>query len=138
MIYDHELKKAYYKSLKNNTEKEMEIPVKCQDALSCLYFFRSLDLDLNKEYEINVNSDEKNWILRVAVLKQVPSKDIRSMGSFPAILVEPKAKYQGLFVKKGRVKVWLTDDKRKIPILMSSKIPFGSVSASIKSIHLEK
>ena len=39
----------------------------------------------------------------------------------------------GLFVKRGRLKIWLTDDARRIPVRMRAKVAGGSVSADLES-----
>ncbi len=44
MTYDQTNHKAHYLSRKNNSEKEMLIPENVQDALSCGYVFRTLDV----------------------------------------------------------------------------------------------
>ena len=50
------------------------------------------------------------------------------------VVVEPQLlEGTGLFVKEGRLKLWLTDDARRIPVRMRSKVPVGSVSADLES-----
>lgn len=50
------------------------------------------------------------------------------------VVVEPQLlEGTGLFVKEGRLKIWLTDDARRIPVRMRSKVPVGSVSADLES-----
>ena len=52
----------------------------------------------------------------------------------PTVIVEPVlAEGTGLFVKEGRLKVWLTDDARRIPVRMRAKVAIGSVSADLES-----
>lgn len=52
----------------------------------------------------------------------------------PTVVVEPLlAEGTGLFVKKGRLTVWLTDDERRVPVRMRSKVAIGSVSADLES-----
>jgi hypothetical protein len=50
------------------------------------------------------------------------------------IVVEPMlAEGTGLFVRRGRLTVWLTDDARRIPVRMRSKVPIGWVSADLEA-----
>lgn len=50
------------------------------------------------------------------------------------VIVEPLlAEGTGLFVKKGRLLIWLTDDERRIPVRMRSKVAIGSVSADLEA-----
>ena len=36
-------------------------------------------------------------------------------------------------MKEGRLKIWLTDDERRIPVRLRSKVAVGSVSADLES-----
>jgi hypothetical protein len=52
----------------------------------------------------------------------------------PTVVVEPLlAEGTGLFAKKGRLTIWLTDDERRVPVRMRSKVAIGSVSADLES-----
>jgi hypothetical protein len=44
-------------------------------------------------------------------------------------------RYPGLFQNKGRLLVWLTNDSRRIPVLMKSKILVGSINAVLKEYN---
>ncbi len=37
----------------------------------------------------------------------------------------------GLFKGEGRIYIWLTDDDRKMPVLVSTKIKIGNVDAEL-------
>lgn len=50
------------------------------------------------------------------------------------VVLEPQLlEGTGLFVKKGRLRIWLTDDARRIPVRLRSKVAIGSVSADLES-----
>jgi hypothetical protein len=52
----------------------------------------------------------------------------------PTIVVEPHlAEGTGLFVKEGRLKLWLTDDERRVPVRMRSRVAIGSVAGDLES-----
>jgi hypothetical protein len=48
-------------------------------------------------------------------------------------VVEPILRGPGVFTQKGRLTVWLTDDARRMPVLMKSKVVIGHVAAVLKS-----
>ncbi len=131
MIYDQASHKATYHSIKNNTTKEMEIPPNVQDSLSTLYFFRTLPLEIGKSAFIDVNADEKNWRLEIKVLK---SGLLRLFGKeeIPAVLVEPLAKFHGVFIRKGRMQIWFSLDEKRVPLYMKAHVPFGIVEVVLK------
>jgi hypothetical protein len=45
--------------------------------------------------------------------------------------VEPVLDGDGIFVSKGRIFIWLTDDDRRIPVLMECEIALGSIKAKL-------
>jgi hypothetical protein len=52
---------------------------------------------------------------------------------YSTVIVEPLlVEGSGLFVRKGRLQVWLTDDARRVPVRMRSKVAIGSVSADLE------
>jgi hypothetical protein len=103
-----------------------------QDILSSFYFFRTLDLKVGKPVDIDNYGDGKIYPLRVHVLKketiEVPA------GTFRCIVVEPVMRVEGIFKQTGQLRIWLTDDERKMPVLMKSKVLIGSIDARLRKI----
>jgi hypothetical protein len=40
-----------------------------------------------------------------------------------------------VFQHKGEIYIWLTDDERKIPVLMKSEISIGSIMATLVAMQ---
>ncbi|HAP36800.1 MAG TPA: hypothetical protein DCQ28_13015 [Bacteroidetes bacterium] len=38
----------------------------------------------------------------------------------------------GLFKSEGRILIWLSDDERKIPVKVNTKVIIGSIDAELK------
>jgi hypothetical protein len=49
-------------------------------------------------------------------------------GVFNCVVIEPVLKAGGIFKNKGRLVIWLTDDERRMPVMMKSKVAIGSIS----------
>ncbi len=49
-------------------------------------------------------------------------------------MVEPLLKAGGIFKNKGRLVIWLTDDARRLPVLMKSKVAIGSVKVVLQEV----
>lgn len=105
-----------------------------QDALTSLYYVRTIRLEVGKSIFMETFSDGKKYSLEVKVVKKeritVPA------GTFRTIVVEPLLKTAGIFEHQGKIKVWLTDDRLRIPILMKSRVLIGSISAQLKVFKL--
>jgi len=105
------------------------IPFFVQDALSSLYFLRTRELVIGKPVIIDVFEDKKLWQVEVQVLGR--ERISTPAGEFDTVLIKPLLKFEGIFQRKGDLYVWLTDDNRKMPVRMKSKIKIGSIFADL-------
>lgn len=110
-------------------KQQSEIAPGAQDPLSVIYYFRTLQLEVGKDIYIEVHDGKQNWTLVVKVLKK--EKITTPAGSFDTIKVKALMRYEGLFLNKGDVFVWFTDDSNRIPVMMESKIKIGHVTATL-------
>ncbi len=130
IIYDHENLVAYENGYK------FEITENIQDILSALYYLRTKPLEVGKRFTFDVGTGKKLWPLEVNVIKR--EKISTPLGKFNTLLVIPKVREEGLFRAKGDLKIWLTDDEMKIPVLMRSRIILGTISAVLIEKRLAK
>ncbi len=110
--------------------KEVPIPPRAQDVLSAMYYVRTLPLEVGQSVTVANHTDGKNYPLVIKVLRK--ETVTVEAGTFDCIVVEPILRGPGLFTQKGRLTVWMTDDKHRMPVLMKSKIVIGSVAAVLK------
>ena len=115
------------------TKKDtIPVPPFIQDILTSFYYARTVSLDVGKHFNIENFGDGKVYPLKVLVLKKERIKV--PAGKFDCIVIEPVLKGEGLFKQEGQLKIWLTDDERRIPVLMKSKIVVGSIDVRLKAI----
>lgn len=99
------------------------------DVLSAFYYVRTLDLKVGQELWLESHADRKNYPLKVLVRGR---EEISTpAGKFNCLVVEPMLRTPGLFKHEGKLTIWLTDDERRMPVLMKSKIPVGSISVTM-------
>ncbi len=133
--FDYKAKEAKYVRVKKKAfssskrTKMIPLPDKVQDPLSCLYYLRGLDLKVGSEHKLTVNTSRKNWVMTLKVLRE-EKLDIKGLGKgkVKCLVVEPSARFQGIFVRKGKMTIWV-EKQTKVPLLMKVKIPIGSASA---------
>jgi hypothetical protein len=113
--------------------KVISTPPAVQDAFSSLYYLRTKNLKVGEKVVIDVFEDKKNWQVEVSVLKRERIK-IYS-GEVDTVLVKPLLKFEGIFQRKGDLYIWLTDDERKIPVQVKTKVIIGSVYAKIIDVN---
>jgi hypothetical protein len=126
--FDHDRLLAVYK------DKEVPIHPMTQDVLSALYFVRTLPLEVGQSIAVANHTNGKNYPLVVRVLKE--ERVTVEAGTFDCIIVEPILHSSGVFKHQGKLTVWLTNDKYRVPVLMKSKVVFGSIAAVLKSYRL--
>jgi hypothetical protein len=124
VVFDH-AQRTVISTLNNDPPKTLDVPEQVQDGLSSLYYLRTReDLETGRTIVINVLDSEKNWSVEFQVLGREKLKT--PMGEFSTIKVRIYPKYKGVFLNKGEVFLWLTDDSRKIPVLIKSKLKVGA------------
>lgn len=127
--FDQENQKARYED-----GKVLDVPPRVHDVLSAFYYARTQPLPDGATFSIPAHDNEKSYDLEVRVLRreriEVPA------GKFACVVVEPVLKSEGIFKSKGQLLVWLTDDDRRLPVKVTSKVPIGSISVSLVEYRL--
>ncbi|OQX82904.1 hypothetical protein B6D60_11405 [candidate division KSB1 bacterium 4484_87] len=128
VVYDQ-----YHGWAVTNKKDSLRIPPCVHDILTSFYFIRTQKLEVGKSLFLDNHADNKLYPLEIKVHKK---ERIRvKAGTFNCIVVEPILRAEGLFKSKGRLLVWLTDDERKIPVQMKSKILIGYITAELKKME---
>jgi hypothetical protein len=105
-----------------------------QDAFSALYFARTQEIKPGLDLSIDNHTDKKNYPLKIIVHGKETIKV--PAGKFDCIVVEPVMRAEGIFKAKGKIKIWLTDDRYKMPVKMQTEVFFlGSISAKLKEFR---
>lgn len=121
----HEQRKATIDD-RDSGYKEIAIPEMVQDIISAFYYLRNQPLEIGKTLSLATYDNGK---INQATVKVVRKETISvDAGEFHCILVQTPI---GPFNNKSDLNIWLTDDDRKIPVLMKSKIAIGSVRAEL-------
>jgi len=127
--FDQETRKAAY-----DDGASMDVPARVHDVLSAFYYVRTQPLPNGATLLLPTHDNKKSYDMEVKVHRrervQVPA------GTFDCVVVEPMLKSEGVFKSKGSILVWLSDDERRIPVLVRSKVPVGSISVSLTDMRL--
>ena len=133
LVFDHGAR-TVVSTLNNDPPQTLTIPDQVQDALSSLYELRTRDdFTIGKTHIINVHDSGKTWSVEVHTLGREKVKT--PAGEFNTIKVKTFPRYEGVFMNKGEIFIWLTDDSRKIPVLMKSTISIGSIMTTLTSMN---
>ena len=118
--------------VKGEASERLEMPPGTQDVISCLYYTRSaLSLQPGASLTMNVYHDKKNRKLDVRVEEiETISGPWGTAETARLLVVMP---FQGVFLNQGNLRVWLTNDERRIPVRMKAKVVIGSIVADLVS-----
>ncbi|MCL2064944.1 MAG: DUF3108 domain-containing protein [Candidatus Cloacimonetes bacterium] len=114
-------------------ERQMEIPTVTYDLLSAFVKVRTMDLVPGQTVEMHVTVDGRNYNALVHVLRKETINTI--LGRVECLVIEPALEGEAIFQQTGDIHVWITNDDRKIPVLLQSKVIFGHFRATLKAIQ---
>ncbi|MBI4535762.1 MAG: DUF3108 domain-containing protein [Ignavibacteriae bacterium] len=116
------------------TEGDYPIPEYVHDIMSAFYYARTLDFSGMKAGDgITMHNFYKDTSHELRV-KFLGRQELNiEAGTFRTIVVEPLVKEGGLFKSEGRIVIWLSDDERKIPVRVNTKVLIGSIDVELKS-----
>jgi hypothetical protein len=134
VVFDH-AQRTVTSTLNNDPPATLDIPEGVQDGLSSLYYLRAREyLETGRTIVIDVLDSEKNWSVEFQILGRERLKT--PLGEFSTIKVRTYPRYKGVFMNKGEVFIWLTDDSRKVPVLMKSKLSVGAFVLTLAEMKL--
>jgi hypothetical protein len=101
-----------------------------QDMLSAFYYARTQNIQAGEPLHIDNHTDRKNYPIEVKVYGK--EKVTVKAGTFDCLLLEPVLRTSTIFENVGKLFIWVTDDKYKMPVKMKSKVVIGSFTAELK------
>ncbi len=97
------------------------------DDASLLYFVRTTPLEVGKVYRFeNYFMNDKNPLLiRVLKTEMMELPDGSKVNCF---VLNPVIDDRGMFADRAEARLWITEDARRIPVQIRSKLAFGQVT----------
>ncbi len=108
----------------------------CHDPLSVVFAARLHSWVVGETFSIPVTNGKITFSTEIKVVKTAKIKT--AAGHFDAILLEPDTKNIGGVFRKSKdakIQFWFSNDPRRLPIVMSSKVAVGSFRAELKKIE---
>ncbi len=129
VIFQQAAGKATYIDHINNERHDFDVPPLVFDPLSSFFHVRTLDLTVGTPVYVAIFDSKKVWSVEVQVLRK--EKISLPKWTVDTIVVRPLMQSEGIFYKKGDIYIWLTDDAKRIPVKMETKVAIGSVIATL-------
>ncbi len=133
-MYDYDHKQAVTTNLLNCRTSTIPLDQPVQDLVSALYYVRVQPLKPTVESGFVVNAASTNYSVNVCPdLRK--TLWIRPLGDVEALRIEPKPTLNIVAANKGRMWFWISDDKHKLPLLVSSDMRIGSAKLVLFKIE---
>lgn len=116
--------------------KYMDVEPCMHDLISIIYFTRNLDYDRmyeGQEIPIKIVMDQEMHPLKIRYFGPEEEVDIKDLGRFNTLRFSPQLITGELFEEGDEMKIYVSDDRNRIPVLIESPVSVGSVKAVLKS-----
>jgi hypothetical protein len=131
--FDHVSLKGYWRSLLKDKEKHFDIYEDTRDLLGLMYWIRKEPIGPKETRHYNVMTDEKMYEM-VVEAEKTDRVALENYGKISAVKMEPKGKFNGMFVRKGRMWVWVSMDPRCVIVRAAASVPVASIKIMLKKV----
>ena len=114
---------------------EIDIPPCVHDVIGGLYFLRTLNLEPGQSTEVPVSDGKKSVMAKVEAQQREDVKT--SEGTFKTIRYEVYLFNDVLYRRSAHLYVWLTDDRRKLPVRVQVRMQFaiGTITLLLEKVE---
>lgn len=132
-VFDRTNRTARWTAKLSGRTKTFPIPADIRDIPSLMYYLRSHEFVPGTRPVFKVMADEKVYDVGVKVDSR-ETLDLPRYKNVRCIKTEPDAAFEGIFVRKGRLWIWISDDKRCLATRIEASIPVANVRAVLWSV----
>jgi len=130
--YKLEAKMNYIDSTLTSEDEVFQIDSEIRDPFSLFYYLRSIPLKVGQKLSFKTFDNGQFVDFHIIVHRK---ENVRvPAGRFRCLVIEPYRKGKTLFKQKGDMRIWLTDDDRRLPVKIETKATFGSMTMLLKKI----
>ncbi|MCS6771306.1 MAG: DUF3108 domain-containing protein [Kiritimatiellae bacterium] len=133
-VFDHAAGKAYWTNRRKNITKEFDIEPDTRDIVTFMYFMRQREFLPGEEASFRVMADEKIYDLFIKA-GPVETLSMPKYGKVKSIRIVPEAAFQGLFVRKGRMTLWVSQDARRVATRIQASVPVANVHVNLYQVR---
>ncbi len=129
----HDKKLAIFQDRISKDIKEVPIESDTQEIFSFIYANRNADIEelAARKHRLFVTGKLYDLDLRI---KDEDNIKVDGLGKIASIEIEPKAEFDGIFLRKGKVFFWISKEKRRVVTCIKAKIAVGKVTAKLQSV----
>ena len=105
-----------------------------QDVLSAIYFIRIQPLEVGKTFDVFIGDGGKVYRTPVKVIEKKRMKTVLGRVDALRVTAELFGPERLIDKEKGEFSIWITDDKRRIPVRGRVKTDYGTFDINLKRV----
>ena len=121
-------------SLITTEEGKFPLTQKIRDPYSMIYYLRTVPLKVGDLFSFTTFDNNKFMDFKIIVHHKEKIKV--PAGKFNCFVIEPFQEGKSLLKSKGDMTIWLSDDKRKLPVRIESNASFGTMILKLKKVSV--
>jgi len=140
VIFDQNAKKIISnrgKTAASTKRTEYEVESCMHDIISIMYHFRNINFDKHskgEKFPIKIFMDKEVWPLEVGYRGKEKDVEIKDWDEeFDTVVFGPEVIEGFVFKESDKMKIYATDDKNRVPLMIESPISVGKVKVVLKS-----
>lgn len=126
--YDQPNRLVWYQK-NREPEQLFEISGTVYNEFASFVITRALALQEGEAIVVPTFADKQRHEVAVELVRRERRRT--AFGNKDTLVVHPKMRFKGLYEKSGNTVLWLTDDRCRVPVEISSKIVIGSLVAEL-------
>ena len=133
-IFDHANKKAYWESLTKGKKKEFPIESDPRDIASLMTWLRRYPFVAASKTAYRVMADDKVYDLFLKTAEKPELMELERYGKVEVLRIDPEAAFEGMFVRKGKLTVWVSTDPRVVCTMIKASVPVANIRITLRDI----
>lgn len=132
-VFHHDKEIAVFQDRISRDIKVVPINRDTQEVLSFLYSARKQDLKQLADHTHTLFVDGKLYTLDLKIRKDGKIR-VPHYGRVPSTEIEPIARFDGLFIRQGKIMFWVSKQNRRMVTCIKAKVPVGKVSVKLQNV----
>lgn len=132
--FDYTNNTAHWVSHLHNKRKTMPLEAGTRDIVAFMYLMRGFPFQPDTTTRYRVYADTKTYDVWLTTRGREKIK-LPHYGKVPSIKLEPEAAFQGLFVRKGKITAWVSEDSRRLCTRLVGSVPVASINVILVDVQ---
>jgi hypothetical protein len=128
-----DVKFDYVNSIAITKTKQVPIDFKARDPFSMFYYLRTVTLEENIVMRFSAYEGKKiiNYNLQMTGSEIIKTP----LGDFKCKIIKPFRDGENLFKNSGDMRIWISEDKQRLPVKIQIKMKVGTMTLLLKKIN---